>query len=87
MYQCKYVHTLPIMDLKLEFSKKLYAIGLLKNNYQIAQIGLRLDILNKIIRRIKNKWYRFVKLKYFFEYLNLEELKFPGTLRNQSQSE
>ena len=55
MYQCKYVHTLPIMDLKLEFSKKLYAIGLLKNNYQIAQIGLRLDILNKIIRRIKNK--------------------------------
>lgn len=43
------------MDLKLEFSKKLYTIGLLKNNYQIAQIGLRLDILNKIIRRIKNK--------------------------------
>lgn len=54
MYQCKYVHTIPIMDLKLDFSKKLYAIGLLKNNYQIAQISLRLDILNKIIRRIKD---------------------------------
>lgn len=55
MWQSKYVQISPIMDLKLDFSKKLYVIGLLKNNYQIAQISLRLDILNKIIRRIKNK--------------------------------
>lgn len=56
MWQSKYVQiSPPIMDLKLDFSKKLYVIGLLKNNYQIAQISLRLDILNKIIRRIKNK--------------------------------
>lgn len=52
MWQSKYVQISPIMDLKLDFSKKLYVIGLLKNNYQIAQISLRLDILNKIIRRI-----------------------------------
>ena len=55
MWQSKYVQISPIMDLKLDFSEKLYVIGLLKNNYQIAQISLRLDILNKIIRRIKNK--------------------------------
>lgn len=55
MWQSKYVQISPIMDLKLDFSKKLYVIGLLKNNCQIAQISLRLDILNKIIRRIKNK--------------------------------
>ena len=55
MWQSKYVQISHIMDLKLDFSKKLYVIGLLKNNYQIAQISLRLDILNKIIRRIKNK--------------------------------
>lgn len=56
MWQSKYVQiSPPIMDLKLDFSKKLYVIGLLKNNYQIAQISLRLDIMNKIIRRIKNK--------------------------------
>lgn len=55
MWQSKYVQISSIMDLKLDFSKKLYVIGLLKNNYQIAQISLRLDILNKIIRRIKNK--------------------------------
>lgn len=43
MWQSKYVQiSPPIMDLKLDFSKKLYVIGLLKNNYQIAQISLRL---------------------------------------------
>ena len=45
------------MDLKLDFSKKLYVIGLLKNNYQIAQISLRLDILNKIKKTYDVEFY------------------------------
>lgn len=58
MYQSNYIHSLhtpPIRDLNLDFSKKVYVRGLLKNNYSISQLGLKLDILNKIIRRIEKK--------------------------------
>ena len=55
-YQSKYMQIIyPMRNLKIDFAHKLYVVSLIKENYQIAQISLKLDILNKLIKRIKNK--------------------------------
>ena len=55
-YQSKYMQIIyPMRNLKIDFTHKLYVVGLIKENYQIAQISLKLDVLNKLIKRIKNK--------------------------------
>lgn len=55
MYQSEYVKNYILRIPDVDFVYKLYVFGLIKGNYQIAQLSLKMDIFNKLIRKIKSR--------------------------------
>lgn len=53
MYQSKYMNNLSLQNQDFNFVYNLYVFGLMKENYLISQLSLKLDVLNKLIQRIK----------------------------------
>ena len=54
-YQSEFLKHCNLQHLELDFVQKIYVFGLIKKKYYISQFSLKIEIFNKLIKKIRKK--------------------------------